>query len=360
MIEAFIAMEVIGDQNVDRRPAFRNILKESLTLALRNPRYVLFVILIWSPLFFSTVVYEILFEKTWYLFGRRRSFNHFYIMRSGSYYLQENTNETAFSRYVYSCLLLLFVVHLVEFVISVITVNLASNLYTREGSELSLGEMISRPADAKRLNCSSLVSLYSTYLAVYVLRAAPAIWFLIGFESVIIYMLAMIVILQKYLEFFASWSTSVVVSLLEDVYGIDAVRLSFFFMNGSTRCGTYLMAVFFVLGTGLRIPLLLCFDGPRNGVIMLSKTGLDENAKLRGIARAGLLCWSNVIMWVVFVIYYHQCKKWVLEKKNDAVSQKNNVVPEKSNVASQKIDVESGGKVELNVNAEEKLSHIEA
>ncbi|GAB2233369.1 hypothetical protein Droror1_Dr00002591 [Drosera rotundifolia] len=106
--------------------------------------------------------------------------------------------------------------------------------------------------------------------------------------SVIIYMLPMIVILQKYLELFASWSMSVVVSLLEDVYGVDAVRLSFFFMNGSTRCGTYLMAVFFVLETGLRIPLLY-LDGPRDGVIMLSKTGLDENAKLRGIARAGLL-----------------------------------------------------------------------
>ncbi|GAB2227004.1 hypothetical protein Droror1_Dr00008803 [Drosera rotundifolia] len=81
--------------------------------------------------------------------------------------------------------------------------------------------------------------------------------------SVIIYMFPMIVILQKYLELFASWSMSVVVSLLEDVYGVDAVRLSFFFMNGSTRCGTYLMAVFFVLGTGLRIPLLY-FDGQRD------------------------------------------------------------------------------------------------
>lgn len=49
---------------------------------------------------------------------------------------------------------------------------------------------------------------------------------------------------------------SIVISILEGIYGAEALALSAYFIRGNHRHGLILMLVFFLWGVSLRLPCL--------------------------------------------------------------------------------------------------------
>ena len=95
---------------------------------------------------------------------------------------------------------------------------------------------------------------------------------------------------------------SLVVSILEGIYGTEALALSSYYSRGSDWCGIILMLVFFVWEMGLRLPCLYigCYQ--------------------RGIgivAQSSFFCLGTALKWVVCVVYFHSCIERTLEKKVD-------------------------------------------
>lgn len=113
--------------------------------------------------------------------------------------------------------------------------------------------------------------------------------------------ISILVLLVKFLELSAVWNMSLVISILEEVVGMRAFSLAFYFNRGSERRGLFMMFVFFALGLGLRIPCL--FEG--------------EDREAVFVARTGFLWVVHLVKWVACTWYYFGCKNRILEEKVD-------------------------------------------
>jgi hypothetical protein len=112
-----------------------------------------------------------------------------------------------------------------------------------------------------------------------------------------------VALLTKYLEWSAVWNMSIVISVLEGTYGIEALLHSAYFSRGSERRGLLLMLVFFVWGQGLRLASLYfgCYEGGMGIVAQVGLLWLGNVLKwvvcmlISTIARSGL--WRRKLMW---------------------------------------------------------------
>lgn len=91
------------------------------------------------------------------------------------------------------------------------------------------------------------------------------------------------------------------ISVMDQVDGLRAFSLAFYFNKGSERRGFLMMFVFFVLELGLRISCL--FEG--------------EDREVGFVARTGLLWVVHLVKWGACTSYYFSCKNMVLQKKAD-------------------------------------------
>ncbi|XWS34830.1 hypothetical protein CRYUN_Cryun21dG0070900 [Craigia yunnanensis] len=207
-------------------------------------------------------------------------------------------------------LLYLLPLHLLELYSVLVTVDLASKIYAKEKS-LTLKEMIQKPIQKTRLTGTFITSVYVHLLSTCTLLGL--IWLVTNYYVVlrnfvfdvffaVLYGAAFVALLTKYLEWTAMWNTSIVISILEGIYGHEALAFSAYVIRGSERRGLLLMLVFFVWGNGLRLPCLYarCFEGG-NGII----------------AQVSLFCVCNVMKWIACMVYFYDCKERILEKKVD-------------------------------------------
>ena len=99
----------------------------------------------------------------------------------------------------------------------------------------------------------------------------------------------------KWFEYWTLWNVGVVISVLDDKIGFKAFRVSADLSKGNRLRGASLMLVYIVF----RMIVLLVAYNPRN---MLS----------RGFAYKVLetcsFCLGTIITWVVYVVYYYDCK----------------------------------------------------
>ncbi|KAE9610307.1 hypothetical protein Lalb_Chr07g0185251 [Lupinus albus] len=109
-------------------------------------------------------------------------------------------------------------------------------------------------------------------------------------------------LLMKYLEWSATWNMSIVISVLDGIYGAGAFRVSYFLSSGNHNRGLLLMLVFFVFGLFLRVLCILfgCYKGGY-GIFL----------------QIGLLCVANTLKFVSCMVYFYDCKQGKLEKKSD-------------------------------------------
>lgn len=92
---------------------------------------------------------------------------------------------------------------------------------------------------------------------------------------------------------------SIVLSILKEPYGAEAFAVSSHFSRGSEKCGRLLVLVILAWGLGLRLACLQARCNVRGSGILI---------------QVMLLCMGTVVKWMVFMVYFHNCKKRILRK----------------------------------------------
>ncbi|KAL9240936.1 hypothetical protein vseg_015101 [Gypsophila vaccaria] len=158
---------------------------------------------------------------------------------------------------------------------------------------------------AQLLSTSNIVGLFWTLANYYVLTSSGFYYdtylprdmymnsLLVGFHAVFF-----LAFLYKFLDWSAIWNMAIVVSVLEDEFGFEALEVSGYCRKHGKQTGFQLMCVFFVYSVVIRLPLL--FGGVIVTVIVVV-----------------LFCLGNLVKWVALVLYYYKCKSLIFVKKVD-------------------------------------------
>ncbi|KAK7318631.1 hypothetical protein RJT34_03334 [Clitoria ternatea] len=294
-----------------------DILKKTAIFYVKNINFIIFTFLASLPFYFVMVYFEILFQKTIAETPEiipLLPFHEQHYLFSFPIYADTNVAVKSFSKdYLPVLLQLIFIylapLHVLELCSSALTVDFASKLLSEENS-MSLKDMFKRSIDISILKGTFKTSLYTLFLSSCLLIAFP--WtasncysFFRVFGSYVFYVICIIALaklLMMYLEWSAIWNMSIVVSILEGVYGIGALRVSYFFSRGNQRRGLLLMLVFFVLRHCLRLSCVSfrCYKGGY-GIFL----------------QIGFLIVVNTLKWVSCLIHYNDCKERKMEKKVD-------------------------------------------
>ncbi|WVZ24900.1 hypothetical protein V8G54_003444 [Vigna mungo] len=304
------------------------ILNEAVTFYVKNINFIIFTCLTSLPFFLLMVYFETLFQKimveTPQIISLLPFFepNYAYV-----YYISENggltrveTPHKSFSNdylpvLIQLGLIYLVPLHVLELCSAVITMDSASKLKS-EGNYTSLKDMFKSSIDMSIMKGTIITSLYMLFWSTCFLIAFP--WILSNcymlfrdfgyyiFFTVICFV-AFTKLLMVYLEWSAIWNMSFVISVVEGIYGIGAIRVSYFFSRGNQQRGLLLMFVFFALGLCLRLSCVSLQCYKRGYGIFL---------------QIGLLTVVNTLKWVSCMIYFHDCKERKMEKQIDEESGK--------------------------------------
>ncbi|XVE92450.1 hypothetical protein REPUB_Repub01dG0098400 [Reevesia pubescens] len=280
-----------------------NILKEALMIPHKTTNFILFSFLASVPLLCFMVFHEMILQRTlvetWEI-----------LRRPPGYFDAIRTANDFFYKLIQLGLLHVLPLHLLELCAVVVTVDLASKTYMKE-KPASPKEMVQRLLNKARCEGILVTSAYIYFLSTIFLLGST--WLVTNYYIIVrhffynvltaaLFRVAAIALLVKYLEWRAIWNISIVVSMLEEVHGAEALGLSAYFCRGSERQGFLLMLVFFVWGVSIR---LACFY-----------SGCLEKG-WGTILRVSLICMGNVMKWVVCVIYFYHRKEQTVERVDE-------------------------------------------
>ncbi|XP_020227661.1 uncharacterized protein LOC109808896 [Cajanus cajan] len=296
-----------------------DILKESVMIYFRNLNFIIYTLLTSLPLFCIMVYFEIYLQEILVETSNIVNLPHDHFTRYG-YRNWPDLTITRFNKDYFLKLILLGFIYMVplyvlEFVSALVTIDLASKLRSKE-NKMTLKEMFETPFDLSRLRGSFVTSIYVLFLTTT--HQLGLLWIVLNYHVflkglrfnvlfAVICSMAFAKVLRMYLEWSAMWNMSLVISVLERIYGIDALAVSAYFSRGSHRRGLFLMLIFFALGHLLR---LSCYH----------VGGYEQENGF--FVQVGLFCVVNPLKWVVCVIYFHDCKERKLEMKTDEESGK--------------------------------------
>jgi hypothetical protein len=315
-----------------------DILYQTLTIYFKNINFIIFTFLTSLPFFFLTVYFETLFQQILVQTPKIISSLPFnekqqiisLSMDSDDYsvsYMDSYGNIfsytgdiPSFSKDYLPLLIQLGVIytiplHVLEFCSKVLTMDLASKLFINpeENKNMSLKHMFQNSIDLSIMKGTFITSLYTLALSNCILIAFPwtvsncfalasTFWCYIIFGMICF--IAIGKLLMVYLEWSAIWDMSIVISVLDGIYGIGAMRVSYYFISGNQKRGLVLMLFFFVFGSFLRF-ICIYFECYKGG------SGI--------FVQIGVLIVLNTLKWVACVIYFNDCKERRLEKKIDDV-----------------------------------------
>ncbi|BAT73403.1 uncharacterized protein HKW66_Vig0011440 [Vigna angularis] len=301
-----------------------DILNEAVTFYVKNINFIIFTCLTSLPFFLLMVYFETLFQKIIVETPQIISLLPFFEPRYHSFvnggFARVDTPRKSFSNdylpvLIQLGLIYLVPLHVLDICSAVITMDSASKLKS-EGNYMSLKDMFKSSIDTSIMKGTFITSLYVMFWSTCFLIAFP--WILNNcymlfrdfgyyiFFTVICFV-AFTKLLMVYLEWSAIWNMSFVISVVEGIYGIGAIRVSYFFSRGNQQRGLLLMFVFFALGLCLRLSCvsLQCYKRGY-GIFM----------------QIGLFTVVNTLKWVSCMIYFHDCKERKMEKKIDEESGK--------------------------------------
>ncbi|KAK6252577.1 hypothetical protein QUC31_014297 [Theobroma cacao] len=307
---------------------FLDILKEALTIPHKHINFIIFSLLTSFPYFGLSVFFEIVLQQT-----LLKTFKFFTPVPSDSFYYDwesslalhddwHRSGGNLSGEWIKLCLLYLAPYHLLGLLNIVMTVNAASMIYARE-KPISLRDIL---VQKTRLKGPFITSIYVLLLSTCILLGLVGVvtncyilskGFVIDYyyyssnnnfvDSLItiFHITIFIALLMKYSEWSAGWNMALVISVLEETYGIEAFELATYFSRGSTRRGLLLMLVFVAWEIVFRLPCLFGRWSERLGAIVFTSVFTS------------LICVGNLMKWVVCVVYFFDCKKRILEKKVD-------------------------------------------
>ncbi|XP_019464697.1 PREDICTED: uncharacterized protein LOC109363004 [Lupinus angustifolius] len=299
-----------------------DILKEAITIYVKNINFIIFTFLTSIPFFSVMVYFEFLFQQSLvetpeFIYPLFLPFSdRYYAYRSVLYSIHTDyLADKSFSNdYLPILVQLVFIylvpLHVLELCSAVVTTDLASKLYSEE-SKMSLKQMFQESIDMSVMKGTFITSLYMLFLSTCILIAFP--WTVSNLYGLcnalggyiffaLICGVALAKLLMKYLEWSAIWNMSIVISVLDGIYGAGAFRVSYFLSSGNHNRGLVLMVVFFVIGLFFRVLCILFGCYKRGYGIFL---------------QIGLLCVGNTLKWVSCMVYFYDCKERKLEKNAD-------------------------------------------
>ncbi|KAG5244437.1 Transmembrane protein [Salix suchowensis] len=145
----------------------------------------------------------------------------------------------------------------------------------------------------------SLVSVGLVSMVMYICLGSISSFFSMVFSVVFLGLLS------KYIEWSAVWNMGILISILEDKHGDVALIISAYRTRGSRQQGFLLMLVFFAWRLALRSAFIYVgWDGGGRGVAVT-------------IVHASLVCSAKMWLWLVFIVYFYDCQKKSLRRKND-------------------------------------------
>lgn len=284
-----------------------DILKEAVMIYVTNLNFIIFTFLISLPLFCITVYFEIQLQETLV-----ETFSIFYILENKDY---------NYLKLVQLGLIYIFPLQIFEFGTAIVTIDLASKLNSQE-KKMTLKGMFEKPLGLAKLRGSFITFIYVVFLTTT--HQLGLLWLVINYHICLkhfnfvvfplICILLFVKLLKMYLEWSSMWNMSIVISILEGIYGLDALALCINFSRRCHRKGLFLVLVFFAWGQLLRFS---CYH-----------IGGYEQGNGTFI-QVGLLCMVIPLKWVVFMIYFNDYKERYLRKKMDVESGKDVRVTQK-------------------------------
>ncbi|XP_004509837.1 uncharacterized protein [Cicer arietinum] len=285
-----------------------DILKEAFMIFVKNLNFIIFTFVTSLPLFCIMVYFEIQLQETLVetLNIINPKHNHF---RDFGYML-DLMNTAYFLKLIQLGIIYMVPLHVLEFCTAIVTIDLASMISLKE-KKMTLKEMFQKPFEPSKLRGSFLTFIYVLFLTTT--HQLGLLWivinyhfFLKGLSYVLFGVICSMLfakVLKMYLEWSSMWNMSFVISILEGIYGIDALALSVNFSKGCHEKGLFLMLIFFAWEHFLRLSCYLIggYYEQGNGIFI----------------QVGLMCIVIPLKWVVFMIYFNDCKEKQLEKKMD-------------------------------------------
>lgn len=292
------------------------VFREALLLPLKNTNFILFTFIASVPLFFLLVLYETLLQKTMLetlmILAKTPVYLN-YRWLTPLHIFKRMTQEVS-SKLLQLILLYLLPLHFFELCTTIVTIDLTSNIYTRDNS-MDLKERLTKFIDIARFRGNFMTSSYVLFLSTGFLIGS--LWLVANYyivfkdfiHNMFVAALCRVVVVGlvvKYLEWSAVWNMSVVISVLEKKCGADALIFSGCLNSGNERKGFVLMLVFFLWVSGLRLTFFYRGSGIGWGIM----------------AEAALLCLGNVVKWVAVTIYFHNCRDQILGMINQKIGAK--------------------------------------
>lgn len=289
-----------------------DILKEALSLIYKNHSFIVLAFLTSLPLFCFSIYYELHLQRTLLQISEFLKQNPGFFNYNWQTQLHTITSMTRmFSNSLIQLgLLYLIPLHLLEICTAFVIVDLASKLQGKTTfREVFGGACLTKAARFRGTLVTSIWVLFLSTCTVVGSTWLVSVYYVIlrNFEYYniycrVLYKAACMALLANYMEWGAIWSMSIVISILENTHGANALMLSANLSRGRERQGLVLTLIFGVWGFGLRLACLFFkgYEG-RGGIV----------------AQIGFLCTGNVVKWVAYMIYSYKCKKLISEKKVD-------------------------------------------
>ncbi|KAK6913128.1 hypothetical protein RJ641_022729 [Dillenia turbinata] len=286
---------------------FSGIIKEAFAIPYKNLNFIIFALLSALPLFLSMLVHEIYFLKTLTLsaklsYNQFSSCHRFYCILHPFITFLRST-KIGYHDLVFLGLFYLSILYIIDLLNTIMIVNASSLLYA--GARVStLKDMLSRPINMSTLKGPLITSFYA--LALALLSSLGLVSLATQFYVFPPAVLLFFALFVKYMEWSAVWNMGIVISILEEnKIGDIAIGVSAYVSKGRRRLGFLLNLVFFLWRYGLRF-LCLYFWWVGNHIAIRVT-----------IWCVGLACLGTSMKWVLFMVYFYDCKIRSLEKKVD-------------------------------------------
>ncbi|XP_074267685.1 uncharacterized protein LOC141591215 [Silene latifolia] len=311
-----------------------DIMKSALKIFASNTKLMFLMLFSIIPLYVFMVFYEIKLQKV--IVAAPGAFSDPY--RITTVYLGDESrsldqvikihNDTDGMEYLFDVFLLyllyLVIYPLLELLSMTITIQIAARVYTGEEPPATLKEVFCGKINSRgvlitygyvhllsSLTLLGLISVVVTHLIFTRNYQSPFGDFQsLGIGDCLcllllgIHIMIFVALLYKYVDWSAFWNMTMVISVLEDESGLDAFGMTVHYGKHCNLTGLQLMLGFTGFST---LPRLLCvYSGLRKW-------------NLAGVTciEIGLICLGNLVKWVIFMLFYFDCKQQTMEKKND-------------------------------------------
>ncbi|KAF7130800.1 hypothetical protein RHSIM_Rhsim10G0023900 [Rhododendron simsii] len=309
---------------MEEKLGFLKVLNKAFKIPLKNPHFIIFAVITSTPLFCFLFTSETIFQKAFLETAKIISevppcfdcldsetlglVDKLFDRVSVTYLPVEKLFDRVSFTYLLMVLFCVGILNLLDFIAVTAIVDSSSLIYEGKNT-MNLKHMLQRLTQETRFKgplITSVTVLLLASLIVSGLFSLATYVYLVSLSGffMALFVVLFLVLLAKFIEWSAIWNMGIVISVLEEKQGDVALLISSYLSRGNRKHGFLLVLVFFVWTVVLRLSCLyLRWLVGGSGMVVLA-------------AYASLVCYANVMKWVVFVVYFYDCKRRGQEKKN--------------------------------------------